>query len=344
MNDIDARVFDASGLIEPKDGMSRRCIAAAGLCVLLWGCGATDQPGKLADAVGKRDAATVRSLLAAGANPNEVDKASIIKGWTPLMAAARVGSADIVEALLKAGANVNAATDYGATALDVAIGNHGSSSAVAGLIIAAGGKGKDSHKQDPTSEAPTTAASESQETGSAAGTFSVGLAGGLTVGADIPTIVKKPFTCTPVAPLKKGDPLAPTYGGDSIYSLDTWKFTLDIGSVEIPILGMIKSSKGAFQLMFPAILKPSIDMNPGAMLQLDGYQIEVAKAAKAGESIPVIVFVGAGIMSIRPADGPKVIQDQRPWFVAYEDRSNSVAGRASMLEMWRAVLLYAVNL
>ena len=43
-------------------------------------------PRALVDAARKADIVRVRSLLAAGADPNEVDN-SDIKGWTPLMEA-----------------------------------------------------------------------------------------------------------------------------------------------------------------------------------------------------------------------------------------------------------------
>jgi ankyrin repeat protein len=48
-------------------------------------------------AAGNADTAQVRSLLDAGANPNEIDN-SAVKGWTPLMAAAKAGSAEVVRA------------------------------------------------------------------------------------------------------------------------------------------------------------------------------------------------------------------------------------------------------
>jgi tetratricopeptide (TPR) repeat protein len=100
----------------------------------------------LVDAAGKADIASVRSLLAGGANPNQIDDADV-RGWTPLMAAAKAGSTDVAEALLQAHANVNAANEYGATALDVAIAN--GKSALAVLIEAAGGKRKGQNNDRP---------------------------------------------------------------------------------------------------------------------------------------------------------------------------------------------------
>jgi hypothetical protein len=108
---------------------------------LVWAGHAFGQSSPLVTAAGKGDVAALNSLLAGGAGPNEVDN-SVVKGWTPLMAAAKAGSAEVVEALLKAHANVNATNEYGATALDIAVANHGDSSTVAAMIRAAGGAGR----------------------------------------------------------------------------------------------------------------------------------------------------------------------------------------------------------
>ena len=78
------------------------------------------------------DVATAELLLAAGADPDSADdhgvtpliraaenaSLALVDGLTPLMVAARTGNLDIVRALLKHGAEVNAATaELGATAL-----------------------------------------------------------------------------------------------------------------------------------------------------------------------------------------------------------------------------------
>ena len=59
----------------------------------------------------------VEILLAAGANPNSADN----NGWTALMHAAKIGSANTTRILIKAGADVNAANADGWTALDIAL-------------------------------------------------------------------------------------------------------------------------------------------------------------------------------------------------------------------------------
>src|SRR6476646_2256525 len=63
-------------------------------------------------AIRENNLPALRSLLKS-ADPNTRDK----RGTTPLMYAAASGSIDSVRALLAAGADVNAANDFGATAL-----------------------------------------------------------------------------------------------------------------------------------------------------------------------------------------------------------------------------------
>ena len=66
------------------------------------------------------DLATLRTHLSSGADPNVGDD-SVIKGWTPLMAAAFSGNVDAVRLLLEARAAIDAKTVNGRTALDVAV-------------------------------------------------------------------------------------------------------------------------------------------------------------------------------------------------------------------------------
>src|SRR5436309_1747364 len=59
----------------------------------------------LCDAIENGTVANVRQLLAAGADPNEIEEAGDV---TPLMFAAIRGDLEIITALVDAGANVNA--------------------------------------------------------------------------------------------------------------------------------------------------------------------------------------------------------------------------------------------
>jgi len=74
----------------------------------------------LAKVVELGDMPTLRARLAAGANPNETDDA-VVKGWTPLMAAADAGNVDAARLLLDSGAALDAKTQQGSTALDIAM-------------------------------------------------------------------------------------------------------------------------------------------------------------------------------------------------------------------------------
>jgi ankyrin repeat protein len=87
-----------------------------------------DKPARQADAtrdaegliksVRSGDAAAVRRLLSAGADPNVRDTA----GLTPLVIAATRGDVEVAAALLSAGADANATTEAGKTPLAVAVG------------------------------------------------------------------------------------------------------------------------------------------------------------------------------------------------------------------------------
>lgn len=78
---------------------------------------------QLFEAVNAGDAARVRALLAAGADVNALDEA----GWSPLARAvynqeAKHGFLDVVQALVDAGANLEAAIGYGVRPLMLAAG------------------------------------------------------------------------------------------------------------------------------------------------------------------------------------------------------------------------------
>ena len=72
-------------------------------------------------AVWEKQAEMVCWLLDNGANVNSVDS----RGWTPLMVATFIGSEELVEELLKRGADAGMKTVQGLTASDLALlGNH----------------------------------------------------------------------------------------------------------------------------------------------------------------------------------------------------------------------------
>ncbi len=82
-------------------------------------------------AIRQGDVETVRSLLAAGADPNGAGK----DGWTGLMSASRRDHLGMVEMLLGYGASVNAKSPDGVTAL-MAAANEGNTRSVQALLAA----------------------------------------------------------------------------------------------------------------------------------------------------------------------------------------------------------------
>jgi uncharacterized protein len=77
---------------------------------------ADNNDSALRDAIHNRQADRVRALLSDGADVGSVDD----KGMTPLMVAASVGSPEIVELLIAAGADPAAKDKLGYTAQDLA--------------------------------------------------------------------------------------------------------------------------------------------------------------------------------------------------------------------------------
>src|SRR6478736_1673192 len=78
----------------------------------------------------KDDADLVQTLLFAGANARATTR---IGAYTPLLLAAKSGNAEVIDPLVKAGADVNAATSNGTTALMFAAAS-GNVAAVQALV------------------------------------------------------------------------------------------------------------------------------------------------------------------------------------------------------------------
>jgi ankyrin repeat protein len=87
------------------------------------------------------DAATITALVRAGADPNQLDEHGT--GWTPLMHAVHKNQKAAVAALLAAGANADARTAHGTTALMMASG-YGQLENVKALLAA----GADPHAEN----------------------------------------------------------------------------------------------------------------------------------------------------------------------------------------------------
>jgi Ankyrin repeats (3 copies) len=102
--------------------------------VLLAGTRASAQADDLINAANNGDLASVKALLAKGADVN----AKTSYGWTALICASQHGHLEVVQALLAKGADVNAEQNNGRTALDAATaGGHAD---VIALLVKAGAK------------------------------------------------------------------------------------------------------------------------------------------------------------------------------------------------------------
>jgi ankyrin repeat protein len=84
--------------------------------------------GELLDAVSNKDVTKVKALIRKGADINFTDRiptsnGNYVEGWTPLMAAAMTGNADLARLLIKSGAWVNYMNSSAVSALWLAAGN-----------------------------------------------------------------------------------------------------------------------------------------------------------------------------------------------------------------------------
>jgi ankyrin repeat protein len=126
-----------------------RAVKSAGLwgltiCLLAAPAVAADRDTRLPDAVQRRDADVVRSLLkqSVDANARQAD------GATALAWAAHWDDLNLAETLIKAGADVKAADDLGVTPLALACAN--GSSAMARVLLAAGAEPNRARKSGET--------------------------------------------------------------------------------------------------------------------------------------------------------------------------------------------------
>ena len=89
------------------------------ITLLLLGCGINSHFTPLADAARAGDLATIRTLIQQGADPNE---AAGQNNWSPLLHAIHKGQIQSVNALLDGGADINGISGDGITPLMMAAG------------------------------------------------------------------------------------------------------------------------------------------------------------------------------------------------------------------------------
>lgn len=163
-----------------------------------------------------------------------------------------------------------------------------------------------------------------------AGEFSVS-------GGDAAAIETKSFTCTPVEPLKKDEKvpamfeLGKTEKDNKLWSVSKRSVQVGTNQVAYPTAAMMASSDGVGHAFLLAVLKAKTDLKAGEKLRADGYQIETARAVKAGDSISVVLIVGNNDISLLSIEADS---SGKPWFAAFKDDIKP-GGRASAIEIWR---------
>jgi len=124
---------------------------------------------------------------------------------------------------------------------------------------------------------------------------------------------------------------------DQAWSLAKHSMQVGARQIDYPIWAMVKCADG-WHTIFPAVLKLKTDIKPGAVVRVDGFQIDSKRAARAGDSISIILVAFAGGFSMVSIQ----TQQSSPWFTAYKD-DLAPAGRPAALEAWRAALDYVAK-
>lgn len=88
---------------------------------------------------------------------------------------------------------------------------------------------------------------------------------------------------------KGGDTLPAMVSSDRAISTDT--------EAGYPVMAMIEAPDGNYRILIPAILAFKVDLEPGAKLFSNGFDIETTRSIKAGESIPVLYVGGQALLS-----------------------------------------------
>jgi hypothetical protein len=168
------------------------------------------------------------------------------------------------------------------------------------------------------------------------GKSSVSLGGQITlpdgVAKSFGDIDNTTFKCSIVSGMRKylfsrakaGDTLAAMVSDDRAVSMDT-----EAGH---PVMAMIKGSDGSFRTVIPATLVFKTDVQPGTVLRVEGFDVEVTRPIKAGESIPALYFGGEAVLSTASAaTAPGGASLLEPMVRVFPGKVN----RAAIVGVWR---------
>jgi len=157
----------------------------------------------------------------------------------------------------------------------------------------------------------------------------VSLAGQISVGADVGTIEKKTFTCTPRQPLMKGDVIAAMVSAGEAWSITTASVKVGQRQVDWPILAILGGAA-----IYPANFKPKVELKAGEKLVSDGYEIRALRGLKAGETIPVIL-IGGSMLSIEGVEVVTGKKNSQPYLTAWTE-GTTPKEREALIEVWRS--------
>jgi len=105
-------------------------------------------------------------------------------------------------------------------------------------------------------------------------------------------------------------------------------------NVKYPIWGLVKCSDGNFKSIFPVVLKVNVDIKAGDVIHSDGYEIEVKRSVKAGDSISAVRVGPTSVLSAEADEGAKKSSEAKPWFTAFKE-DTTANDRSTTIEAWR---------
>jgi hypothetical protein len=152
-------------------------------------------------------------------------------------------------------------------------------------------------------------------------------------GADLKIIENTAFVCTPVKLLKTGEKVKAIGWNGEAWGDPFEPMQIGKDRIYYPTAGMLQGS-GEWHGLFLATFKAKIDIKAGETLRSDGYKIDAKRPLKAGDSIPVYIFIDGGFMSLEATAEATKDSPASPWLTALND-DVSDSRRIVLLEAWR---------